>query len=87
MLFSYLTYPYLSIAVVHIISGDLTLHKRTLGPLSQLVYGLRRYDVDRCKVSTSSLLVTSIMNSNRYVETDRHSQGQRAVRVSSSLDL
>ncbi|QRV73043.1 CorA-like magnesium transporter protein [Ceratobasidium sp. AG-Ba] len=39
---------------LHIISGDLTLHKRTLGPLSQLVYGLRRYDLDRCKALASS---------------------------------
>ena len=39
---------------LHIISGDLTLHKRTLGPLSQLVYGLRRYDVDRCKALAGS---------------------------------
>ena len=29
-------------------SGDLTLHKRTLEPIKTLVYGLRRYDVDRC---------------------------------------
>ncbi|CAE6418565.1 unnamed protein product [Rhizoctonia solani] len=34
---------------LHIASGDLTLHKRTMGPLSQLVYGLRRYDTDRAK--------------------------------------
>ncbi|KAF8709447.1 CorA-like Mg2+ transporter protein, partial [Rhizoctonia solani] len=40
--------------IVHIISGDLTLHKRTLGPLSQLVYGLRRYDLDRCKALAGS---------------------------------
>jgi hypothetical protein len=33
---------------VHILSGDLILHKRTLGPIKTLVYGLRRYDVDRC---------------------------------------
>ncbi|KIL00070.1 hypothetical protein PAXRUDRAFT_30110 [Paxillus rubicundulus Ve08.2h10] len=33
---------------LHIISGDLTLHKRTLEPLKTLVYGLRRYDADRC---------------------------------------
>lgn len=33
---------------VHILSGDLTLHKRTLEPIKTLVYGLRRYDVDRC---------------------------------------
>ncbi|CUA70320.1 hypothetical protein RSOLAG22IIIB_00675 [Rhizoctonia solani] len=39
---------------LHIISGDLTLHKRTLGPLSQLIYGLRRYDLDRCKALAGS---------------------------------
>jgi len=33
---------------VHILSGDLTLHKRTLGPLKTVIYGLRRYDDDRC---------------------------------------
>ena len=33
---------------MHIISGDLVLHKRTLDPIKTLVYGLRRYDVDRC---------------------------------------
>jgi hypothetical protein len=33
---------------VHIVSGDLVLHKRTLDPIKTLVYGLRRYDVDRC---------------------------------------
>lgn len=33
---------------VHILSGDLILHKRTLEPIKTLVYGLRRYDLDRC---------------------------------------
>ncbi|KAH7922677.1 hypothetical protein BV22DRAFT_1197242 [Leucogyrophana mollusca] len=33
---------------LHIVSGDLTLHKRTLEPLKTVIYGLRRYDVDRC---------------------------------------
>ena len=33
---------------VHILSGDLILHKRTLEPIKTLIYGLRRYDVDRC---------------------------------------
>lgn len=32
---------------VHILSGDLVLHKRTLEPIKTLIYGLRRYDVDR----------------------------------------
>jgi len=34
---------------LHILSGDLILHKRTLEPIKTLVYGLRRYDVDRCE--------------------------------------
>jgi hypothetical protein len=33
---------------VHILSGDLIMHKRTLEPIKTLIYGLRRYDVDRC---------------------------------------
>ena len=32
---------------MHILSGDLTLHKRTMEPLKTMVYGLRRYDIDR----------------------------------------
>ncbi|KAI9454908.1 hypothetical protein BJY52DRAFT_1427217 [Lactarius psammicola] len=32
---------------LHILSGDLILHKRTLEPIKALVYALRRYDVDR----------------------------------------
>ena len=36
------------LSAVHVISGDLVLHKRTLGPIKTLVYGLRRYDLDRC---------------------------------------
>jgi hypothetical protein len=38
----------LMVVSVHILSGDLILHKRTMGPIKTLVYGLRRYDVDRC---------------------------------------
>ncbi|KAJ7599344.1 hypothetical protein C8J56DRAFT_916485 [Mycena floridula] len=33
---------------LHILSGDLILHKRTLEPIKTMVYGLRRYDLDRC---------------------------------------
>ncbi|EMD32609.1 hypothetical protein CERSUDRAFT_118647 [Gelatoporia subvermispora B] len=32
---------------LHIIQGDLILHKRTLEPIKTVIYGLRRYDVDR----------------------------------------
>ena len=34
-------------ASVHILQGDLILHKRTLEPIKTVIYGLRRYDVDR----------------------------------------
>lgn len=36
-----------SICIVHILQGDLILHKRTLEPIKTVIYGLRRYDVDR----------------------------------------
>ena len=39
---------------MHILSGDLTLHKRTLEPIKTLVYGLRRYDIDRCAALVSA---------------------------------
>ncbi|KAF8314447.1 hypothetical protein DL93DRAFT_2227915 [Clavulina sp. PMI_390] len=39
---------------MHILSGDLTLHKRTLAPIRVLIYGLRRYDLDRVKALVSS---------------------------------
>ena len=34
--------------LVHILSGDLILHKRTLDPIKTMIFALRRYDVDRC---------------------------------------
>lgn len=40
---------------VHILSGDLILHKRTMDPVKTLIYGLRRYDLDR----TAALVDTS----------------------------
>ncbi|KAF8336572.1 uncharacterized protein EI90DRAFT_3169918, partial [Cantharellus anzutake] len=39
----------MSVRQLHILSGDITLHKRTLTPLRSLVYGLRRYDLARCQ--------------------------------------
>ncbi|VDB86233.1 unnamed protein product [Peniophora sp. CBMAI 1063] len=37
-----------TVRALHVLSGDLILHKRTMGPIKTLVYGLRRYDADRC---------------------------------------
>ncbi|KAK0199107.1 magnesium transporter [Armillaria mellea] len=33
---------------LHLLNEDLILHKRTMEPIKTVVYGLRRYDVDRC---------------------------------------
>jgi len=36
-----------SVRSLHILQEDLILHKRTMEPIKTVVYGLRRYDVDR----------------------------------------
>ncbi|KAG8997243.1 hypothetical protein FRB90_012553 [Tulasnella sp. 427] len=40
---------------VHMLSADITLHKRALKPLQSLVYGMRRYDLDRCVAIAASV--------------------------------
>ena len=37
-----------SMILVHVLAGHLILHKRTLEPIKTMIFGLRRYDVDRC---------------------------------------
>ncbi|KAF9016191.1 hypothetical protein BDZ89DRAFT_1022900 [Hymenopellis radicata] len=37
-----------TVRALHILNGDLILHKRTMEPIKTVVYGLRRYDLDRC---------------------------------------
>lgn len=73
---------------VHILSEDLILHKRTLGPIKTLVYGLRRYDVDRCAAlieGGSTEPVTGYMShkSNIYLA-DVHDHMEYAL---ASLDM
>lgn len=41
---------------LHILSGDLALRKRSLEPIKSLIYGLRRYDSDRCDALESSAM-------------------------------
>ncbi|KAG9049055.1 hypothetical protein FS837_011328 [Tulasnella sp. UAMH 9824] len=43
-----------TVKFLHIASGDLTMHKRTLSPIKSLIYGLRRYDLDRCIAQANS---------------------------------
>jgi hypothetical protein len=45
---------------VHILSGDLILHKRTLDPIKTLIYGLRRYDLDRCTALIDASQLASV---------------------------
>lgn len=42
--------PYFAADPVHILQGDLILHKRTLEPIKTVVYGLRQYDDERVAV-------------------------------------
>jgi Mg2+ and Co2+ transporter CorA len=44
-----------TVKALHVISEDLTLHRRTLEPLKTLIYGLRRYDTDRAAAMAESL--------------------------------
>lgn len=37
-----------TVKALHILSGDLIKHKRTLDPIKTMIFGLRRYDIDRC---------------------------------------
>jgi hypothetical protein len=36
---------------LHILSGELILHKRTLEPIKTIIYGLRRYDAERTRAA------------------------------------
>ncbi|TFK24278.1 hypothetical protein FA15DRAFT_669718 [Coprinopsis marcescibilis] len=36
-----------TVRALHILDGDLILHKRTLDPIKTMIFGLRRYDLDR----------------------------------------
>ncbi|VDB86254.1 unnamed protein product [Peniophora sp. CBMAI 1063] len=73
---------------LHILSEDLILHKRTLGPIKTLVYGLRRYDVDRCAAlveggSTEPVVGYMSHKSNIYLA-DVHDHMEYAL---ASLDM
>ncbi|KIK68807.1 hypothetical protein GYMLUDRAFT_68637 [Collybiopsis luxurians FD-317 M1] len=37
-----------TVSSLHILTGDVSLHQRALDPLKRMIYGLRRYDLDRC---------------------------------------
>ena len=43
-----------TVRALHILSGDLAMRKRSLEPIKSLIYGLRRYDLERCVALASS---------------------------------
>ncbi|KAJ7849060.1 hypothetical protein B0H14DRAFT_3086036 [Mycena olivaceomarginata] len=45
---------------LHILSGDLIMHKRTLEPIKSMLYGLRRYDQDRYVYDHIDFVLTSL---------------------------
>ena len=45
---SYIYIPHSLEYIVYILSEDLILHKRAVDSIKALIYGLRRYDKDRC---------------------------------------
>ncbi|KAH6911137.1 hypothetical protein BKA70DRAFT_1099837 [Coprinopsis sp. MPI-PUGE-AT-0042] len=40
---------------LHILSGDLIMHRRTLEPIKTMIFGLRKYDLDRCIALSDNL--------------------------------
>ncbi|KDR85489.1 hypothetical protein GALMADRAFT_234391 [Galerina marginata CBS 339.88] len=57
-----------SVRSLHILSGDLILHKRTLEPVRTMIYGLRRYDLERCRALADDIAIESDHASETEVE-------------------
>ena len=54
--------------VVHILSGDLIMHKRTLEPIKSMIFGLRRYDLDRCMALADTMAMDTSYASDTETE-------------------
>lgn len=61
---------------LHIISGDLIMHKRTLDPIKTMIFGLRRYDLDRCIALQDSLTLAKREQQARH-EKKEHAKNRR----------
>jgi Mg2+ and Co2+ transporter CorA len=77
---------------LHILSSDLVMHKRTLEPLKTLIYGLRRYDLDRCAAlvdpelarSQSTPIVGYMSHKSKIYLADVHDHAEYII---NSLDM
>ncbi|KAF8913152.1 hypothetical protein CPB84DRAFT_1833411 [Gymnopilus junonius] len=61
---------------LHILSGDLILHKRTLEPIRTMVFGLRRYDLERCRALADNIAVENESSSEADVQSRKESKGE-----------
>ncbi|KAF8956065.1 hypothetical protein BDZ97DRAFT_1672245 [Flammula alnicola] len=61
-----------SVRSLHILSGDLIMHKRTLDPIRTMIYGLRRYDLERCRA-----LADSMAKEVQYLHHDSKARARR----------
>ncbi|KIM47650.1 hypothetical protein M413DRAFT_61489 [Hebeloma cylindrosporum] len=59
-----------SVRSLHILSGDLIMHKRTLEPIRTMVYGLRRYDLERCRAVADSMALERQRFCDKELETN-----------------
>ncbi|TFK24266.1 hypothetical protein FA15DRAFT_656030 [Coprinopsis marcescibilis] len=67
---------------VHILSGDLIMHKRTLDPIKTMINGLRRYDLDRCIALADSLELAKQQEAAQEAQRKHH--GKRGKKGRSS---
>ena len=62
---------------MHILSGDLIMHKRTLEPIRTMVYGSRRYDSERCRAVADNMA----LGRRRYCDTESESATYATTRL------
>ncbi|KJA28536.1 hypothetical protein HYPSUDRAFT_62186 [Hypholoma sublateritium FD-334 SS-4] len=57
-----------SVRSLHILSGDMIMHKRTLDPIKTMVFGLRHYDVQRSQAIADNMARERRMRIDRDAE-------------------
>ncbi|KAH9486478.1 hypothetical protein JR316_0000543 [Psilocybe cubensis] len=71
-----------SVRSLHILSGDLILHKRTLEPIRTMVYGLRRYDLERSRALADNIALEIGSSSDTdSIETEGKATGKQNVNI------
>jgi len=71
---------------LHIMSGDLILHKRTLGPIKTLIYGLRRYDQDRCAALIDTSRIATVNGAPVKVKVEGYMSQKATIYLADVVD-